>query len=84
MDAKHRAEDFFARLILEEDSEIRNGCIYLIARVIHEGMEHQKEIDAKIAKDWGHADVASAIEHQITVAPKPTGMFNRIFFWRKK
>jgi len=83
MDAKTRAEDFFARLILEEDSEIRNGCIYLIARVIHEGMEHQKQIDALIANNHNRSDIAHAIENQIMVVPKPTGLFNRMFFWRK-
>lgn len=83
MDAKERAEDFFAKLILEESSEIRNGCIYLIARVIHEGMEHQKSIDVEIAKSHGSAEIAKAIETQTIATPKPTGLFNKLFFWRK-
>lgn len=83
MDAKERADDFFAKLILEESSEIRNGCIYLIARVIHEGMEHQKIIDAGIAKSYGSKEIANAIENQIIDVPKPTGLFNRLFFWKK-
>jgi hypothetical protein len=83
MDAKERAEDFFAKLILEENSEIRNGCIYLIARVIHEGMEYQKQIDAGIAKAHGSKDIAKAIENQIIDVPKPTGLFNKLFFWKK-
>lgn len=83
MDANKRAEDFFARLILEEDSEIRNGCIYLIARVIHEGMEHQKEIDAKIAQKWGALDAAKAIITQTeSPPPRPKGILSRMFFWR--
>lgn len=82
MDAKERAEKFFADLILEESSEIRNGCIYLIARVIHEGMEHQKQIDAAIAKRYSEA-AAIAIEKQIDTPPKPTGLFNKLFFWKK-
>ena len=83
MDAKERAEDFFAKLILEENSEIRNGCIYLIARVIHEGMEHQKEIDVEIARSHGDAQIAKAIETQTIATPKPTGLFNKLFFWKK-
>ena len=83
MDAKQRAEQFFADLILEESSEIRNGCIYLIARVIHEGMEYQKQVDASIAKHYSEL-AATAIEKQITTPPKPTGLFNKLFFWRNK
>ena len=82
MDAKQRSEEFFADLILNESSEIRNGCIYLIAKVVHEGMEHQKQLDIDIAKHY-NKEAANAIEHQITTPPKPTGMFNRIFFWKK-
>jgi len=82
MDAKDRAEKFFAELILREESEIRNGCIYLIAKVIHEGMEHQKQKDIEIASHY-NKEAANAIEHQITTPPKPTGVFNKIFFWKK-
>lgn len=82
MDSKERAEAFFADLILRENSEIRNGCIYLIARVIHEGIEAQKQIDAEIASHYSK-DAATAIEQQITTPPKPTGLFNKIFFWKK-
>lgn len=82
MNSKERAEKFFADLILAEDSEIRNGCIYLIARVIHEGMEEQKRIDAEIAAHYSK-DASKAIVQQITTPPKPSGLFNKLFFWTK-
>lgn len=81
MDAKERAEKFFAELILKEDSEVRNGCIYLIAEVIHEGIEAQKKKDAEIAQNYSKK-AAEAIEQQIVIKPKPTGLFNKIFFWK--
>jgi hypothetical protein len=82
MNAKERAEKFYHDLLIEEESEIRNGCIYLIAKVVHEGMEHQKSIDAGIAKHYSK-EAADAINHQNTVPPKPTGLFNKLFFWKK-
>ena len=83
MDAQKRAEEFFAKLILEQDSEIRNGCVYLIARVIHDGMEYQKQIDAEIARKRGSADIAKAIENQITETPVPKSILQKLMgFWK--
>lgn len=84
MDAKQRAEEFFADLILNESSEIRNGCVYLIAKVVHEGMEYQKQLDIEIARKCGSNTIAAAIETQQTEIPTPSGIFNKIlFFWKK-
>lgn len=85
MDAKERAEEFFASLILQDSSEIRQGCVYLIAKVIHEGMEYQKAKDAEISRKWGNNAIAQAIESQTTDIPQPSSLLAKaLFFFKKK